>query len=353
METTKVVEKKKRGRPKLKNKEKKSTEKKKRGRKPKPVVDEPKIPKKRGRKPKKNLAEVVDNKKDITKEEQVIVHLPIKNIDINLNLEDEFIKYNPEIGEPTPYNVKNDFFVYDNKEQNKTESKIVTDKCESNECKNSNCCEQEKEDNEEVIAKYINLKESYENDENYLFNKHKISHIFLEYSICNNTKKWPSKTNIDCLWCCHPFDNMPFGIPIKKREETIHIFGNFCSPECAAAYNFDMYGENNETWERYSLINYLYQDKHPIKLAPPRLTLKKFGGRFSIKEYRKHNTNYDVDYKLLLPPIISIIPAVEELNLNNNKNSNFNILNTELKLKRSKPINKDNTLEACMNLKYM
>ena len=90
----------------------------------------------------------------------------------------------------------------------------------------------------------------------------------------------------------------------------------------------------------------------PIKLASPRLSLKKFGGRFSINEFRKNNSNYNKEFKLLLPPMISIIPAIEEININNK--SNFNILNTDLKLKRSKPlVNSDNTLENCMNLKYL
>ena len=41
----------------------------------------------------------------------------------------------------------------------------------------------------------------------------------------------------------------------------------------------------------------------------------------------------------------------EEINTNNNSNS---IINSELKLKRSKPIlNSNNTLESCMNLKYL
>ena len=57
---------------------------KKRGRKPKNknLAEEPKekkIPKKRGRKPK----EVVTSQKQIIKEEPIILHLPIKGIDVD------------------------------------------------------------------------------------------------------------------------------------------------------------------------------------------------------------------------------------------------------------------------------
>ena len=58
--------------------------------------------------------------------------------------------------------------------------------------------------------------------------------------------------------------------------------------------------------------------------------------------------------------MISLIPLVEEVNLIDNKitidnNDNlFNIDNSELKLKRTKPLPESfNTLENCMNLKLV
>ena len=349
--------KKKRGRPPLNSSEKKTDPvKKKRGRKPKDKVTENVLPKKRGRKP-KLLNNVINVKKDITKEEQIIVHLPIKNLDLdidNSNMYDSItpIPYNSyslneslkKVNKPNESNINSN---NDDTDKDDNESSFTTL------VENTNDTDKELvngEDND-IINKYNYLIDMYKNDDNMLISKNKILPIFIEYSVSNSQNKWPSSVNIDCLWCCHSFKNSPFGIPIKKNNNTIHMFGNFCSPECSAAYNFDIYSENNQIWERYSLINYLYKDKQSIKLAPPRLSLQKFGGRFSINEFRKYNSNYNKEFKLLLPPMISIIPAIEEINTNNNSNS---IINSELKLKRSKPIlNSNNTLESCMNLKYL
>ena len=140
------------------------------------------------------------------------------------------------------------------------------------------------------------------------------------------------------------------------------MFGNFCSAECAAAYNFDTKYNSNEIWERYSLINYLYGTKNnmTIKIALPRLSLKKWGGRFSIEEFRQFNSS-SRDYKLVIPPMISVIPTLEEITIDTDSN-NFKSFDpdfitktsNELRLKRSKPLpSYKNTLENCMNLKYV
>ena len=63
--------------------------------------------------------------------------------------------------------------------------------------------------------------------------------IFTEFSDANKKNSWPSKTNIDCFWCCCPFESSPFGIPIKRVGDKYQMFGNFCSAECAAAYIFE------------------------------------------------------------------------------------------------------------------
>ena len=303
---------------------------KKRGRKPKKKTDQeievPKLPKKRGRKPKEVIATVQDN---TIKEEPIILHLPLKNINTN------------EIIIPKPFI---DLDKFNSKYKNLESKDEITSNIETS----------INEINEiSVVNKYNKLCSEYSN----VIERDKVFPIFLEFNEHNKKKVWPDQTNIDCLWCCHSFDNFPFGIPIKHYEDTFYMFGNFCSAECSAAYNFDNIN-TCESYERYSLINYLYSNNKNIKLAAPRLSLKKFGGQLSINEFRKNNNICNKNYKLLLPPMISLIPLIEEVNLiddNINMNDNlFDIDNNELKLKRSKPLpDTYNTLENCMNLKLV
>ena len=130
--------------------------------------------------------------------------------------------------------------------------------------------------------------------------------------------------------------------------------GVFCSPECAAAYNFNTNGVTN-IWEKYSLLNLLYGKmyKKNIKIAPPRNTLKKFGGNLTINQFRRHNVNNDIKFKIINPPLKSVIPCVECSNNTSFSSGNYNNKSSnntaEYKLKRSKPYNK-NTLEECMNI---
>lgn len=403
-ETEPIIQKKKRGRkPKVKTDEPvQVTVPKKRGRKPKPKneSDEPKLPKKRGRKPKDTSNIDVKNNFTQINEETVILHLPIKSKLINLNMEEEFVKYNPSIIDPMPFVPEDDKNFYQLDNQNLDESikksieihEINQNDTENNEANNSNndtnLVVENKSDvdkiinefdkkndniklviseNTDVIEKYENICDSYKNlnDEGLCIERNKVLPIFLEYNQSNKKEEWPSSVHIDCLWCCHSFNNSPFGIPYKVSGNTYYMFGNFCSKECAAAYNFDNNYYSDEVWERYSLLNSLYKDfksENGIKVAPPRLCLKKFGGRLSIKEFRNINTNYNKDYKLVIPPMVSIIPMIEEVNINQDNQFDFsniskhriNKANEEYRLKRSKPLSDSkNTLEECMNLKYL
>ena len=307
---------------------------KKRGRKQKnpipEVVEVPpivKLPKKRGRKPKEPVVEL---KETILTEEPIILHLPLKNINTN------------EILIPKPFI---DMDKFNSKYKNINIDLDVKQNMESsiNEMNDSN-----------VVNKFNELCSEYNN----VIERDKVFPIFLEFIEHNKKQQWPSSTNIDCLWCCHSFDTFPFGIPIKNYEETYYMFGNFCSAECATSYNFDTLN-SCEVFERYSLLNYLYSNNKEIKSAGPRLSLKKFGGQLSINEFRKNNNIYNKNYKLLLPPMISLIPLIEEVNLVDNINGDnydnlFNIDDNELKLKRNKPLPESyNTLENCMNLKLV
>ena len=118
-------------------------------------------------------------------------------------------------------------------------------------------------------------------------------------------------------------------------------------------------------WERYSLLNLLYRKMNKkfvkIKPAPPREALKIVGGYMSIEEYRNILITQNKEYTLLHPPMISIIPKIEETltysNIKSNKNvyvplDDDRILKAQESLKKSKKKNSNNqTLQDLMDLK--
>ena len=91
-------------------------------------------------------------------------------------------------------------------------------------------------------------------------------------------------------------------------------------------------------------------------MAPPRQLLKTFGGYLSIEDFRKNCQKQDKIYKILMPPMISIIPQIEEnINIGNIDKTipidqhKIRRADINLKLKRSKPIlNPNRTLESYM-----
>lgn len=190
--------------------------------------------------------------------------------------------------------------------------------------------------------------------------------LFNQLIHCNKINKYPEKTETACLWCCHEFETVPWGIPHKYEDNKFHLFGVFCSPNCCASYIFENNQNNDTKWEQFSLLNFLYYkiygDFKKITFAPSKLCLKKFGGCLDINEYRAKFTTTN-EFILKFPPCISIIPIIEEVNKNEiqigDKQQKFIPIdknrikkaNMEYKLKRSKPINNiRNTLDSCMNI---
>lgn len=414
-----IKEKKKRGRkPKsLEQKKEESTEqakqpvieKKKRGRKPKPKSDtnEVKIPKKRGRKPLDSNKNIEVNKNVNLTEENVILHLPIKTEEIkSINAESLMIKYNPEITIPSPFSEDINFQEVNFSKQTKpkidTQNNINEDNIiqnENNTINNqevglnnqpvvlnnqaglNNQAELNNKDklnsqirldsqdslntstklNVDVMEKFENITSKYNNIS--LYEKNKVLPILLEYSETNKTKEWPNSVSAWCFWCCESFDSIPVGVPIKKLNNTFYMYGNFCSPECSAAYIFDNKKYMNDCWEKYSMLNMIYGNSEPIKVAPSKICLKKFGGRLTITEFRNICTKLNKSYKVLLPPMVSVLPMIEEINLNDDNNNidmfllnkeQINKANEEYRLRRNKPLpDSKNTLESCMNLKVL
>jgi hypothetical protein len=164
-----------------------------------------------------------------------------------------------------------------------------------------------------------------------------------------------------CFWCCHSFNNIAFGIPIKFTNGKFLVKKCFCSLECVTAYIFNKNEYVQNIWETYSLINMLslqYGNPDVVKPSPPREVLKLFGGYMTIDEFRNFSKSSKL-VNILNYPMIPVSLQIEELT-ENNINKSFIPLNidkvkkieTKLKLSRQKPLlNYKNTLDHTMNLK--
>jgi hypothetical protein len=103
-------------------------------------------------------------------------------------------------------------------------------------------------------------------------------------------RSWPVHTTVACHWCCQPFDNVPFGMPVHFDGTTFHVTGCFCSLECATAFNFGSTESTLDKWAVYTAINaYAHTVGYStcVQPAPPRLALDVFGGHLSIEQFRQ------------------------------------------------------------------
>lgn len=369
--------------------------------------------KKRGRKPKDTSKQ---KKKTNNTESNIILHLPINNKFNTLLQEDKLLTYNPKVEIPVPNQTmglnhkfsnvefinKNEKNIFENSVNeiiptaidNQLDENLIEDNdyltdtnilLNVNENKNEDENKNKNQDEEEdiVLIKKQNISISHEenwydkntDNDNFSYDMYNLikkrkeeleintfdansietQHILKQFKESNKTK-WPKRTSIYCWWCCHPFNNPPCAIPHKIVNDTYHVYGVFCSPECAAAYNFNE--SHVKIYERYSLLNLLYKNIYDdpnlkIKLAHDRRTLKIFGGSLNIQEFRKSNSNNEKEFKIIDPPMISIIPQ-QEYNFTDKFVSSFNKkkvncnINKNLVLKRSKPVFTKNTIEACL-----
>ncbi len=346
---------------------------KKRGRKPKvkELNEVDKVPKKRGRKPKEKVYSVKELPKTFfeeNKNETFILHLPIKTND-----SDNVNNPMPSLKNETNYSIYDqEFDSYKVNENNLLPTQINL-LSENNNLffDNEQVIEKpEKNEKMEEIVSNSKLKDEELKDDDTKTNKvikKNLRNILYEFINANSDKIWPDSTNIYCWWCCHPFNGVPCALPESYRKEKFYVNGCFCTFNCAASYNFSKNDDN--MWERYSLLNLMYKKLYnrnfvKINLAPPRETLKIFGGYLSIEEFRENSYKNEKTFMVVKPPLISIIPKIEENILTNNKNikNNFplvneNILNktqSSLKLKRNKPVtNPNSTLQSFMDLKII
>ena len=218
------------------------------------------------------------------KPRSIIVHLRINSSSL-----EDYIEYDPNITEPDPVS---------------TSSTVPFNKYSRD------------EDTYVEESKAISAPSSTTESSN------KINGVFM----CNKEhigiNMYPRGNSTVCWWDGHPFDCAPFYIPKRKLEDDSYsIYGNFCSPECAMAYLWNDGNIDNETrWERSSLMcqfkKEVYKDtSYKISKALPRWTLKEYGGKFTIDEYRKIHTSTTSDTQVFYPPVTADIPIVRVKNI--------------------------------------
>jgi hypothetical protein len=159
-----------------------------------------------------------------------------------------------------------------------------------------------------------------------------------------------------CFWCTCEFDNPPVYIPKHFIKDSYHVYGCFCSPECATAHLMEENIDSSSKFERYHLINNIYSKiydyKKNIKPAPnPFYLLDKYYGNLSIQEYRSLLRNERL-FLVVDKPLTRILPELHEDNddfIINNKIIPANTLLIKKKLQK-KPQTKNNILSEKFGL---
>jgi hypothetical protein len=284
----------------------------------------------------------------------LIVHLPIQSKDVSLN--DMPIMYDPlPPTDAVPYDMMNSDnpFYEDVEHLPDTDSVVVTETHQlptqhksSGSSQGSSVTSNPTTDTE---IDYYTLKGT----------------LLVEFKESAEVKKIPDRVDAACFWCCHSFTNRPVVLPVRDTGDHLQVMGNFCSPECSLSYLFDMRQDSHTRWEQLALLNRVYSEACGGRIypAPPRSTLKLFGGNLSIQEYRDIIRSHKVRVDIHLPPMVSILATMDtkpidfydaSLTKNVTETVKERLQKAEevLRLRRTKPLKAwESTLDACINLK--
>lgn len=165
-----------------------------------------------------------------------------------------------------------------------------------------------------------------------------------------------------CFWCCHPFSWKPCVLPISydAYENMYTCEGHFCSPECAMA---SLYGDASLSdvarTTRHALLCDFYRkiyDKRDLIPAPPRTTLRMFGGPLDIEQFRHYTATSEDIVLVQLPPLRLHVPNMNVQGPVRDvkkfvalSQETVDKASKELRLKRSKPVHTNvPTLDRCM-----
>ena len=150
-----------------------------------------------------------------------------------------------------------------------------------------------------------------DNDIRDIWKKLKVLEHYMHINNINNKKS-------ACFWDTCEFDNPPIYIPKHFMNNSYHVYGCFCSPECAVAHLMNEPIDSSTKFERYYLLNSIYGKiydyKKNVKPAPnPYYMLEKYYGNLSIQEFRALLRNERL-FLVVDKPLTRIMPELHEDN---------------------------------------
>ena len=265
-------------------------------------TDNKPVAKKRGRKPKggKIIQQIVSPNKFTETKPNVILHLKcsLKDLSLSSNL--------------TGYDLNSCVFsnskvYHDGINTENVPYTDITEKLPGYEIDNDN-----NNDNDDNNTDFdIQTDKNKENDIKVIWKKLKILQHNLHINNTNNKKS-------ACFWDTCEFDNPPVYIPKHFINDTYHVYGCFCSPECAVAYLMEENIDSSIKFERYQMINHIYSKIYNynmnIKPSPnPYYMLEKYYGNLTTQEYRSLLRNERL-FLIVDKPLTRIMPELHEDN---------------------------------------
>ncbi len=296
------------------------------------------VGKKRGRKPKggKIIQQVVPLNNNKESKPNIILHLKcsVKDLQSNTSLTTNIESFN--------FSTKNDLnyeIISSNHNINYNNNNNYNNVKDNNE---------ECDDNDDIYDDDYYIKNK-ENDIRNVWKKLKTLEHNLHINNISNKKS-------ACFWCTCDFDNPPIYIPKHFIKDSYHVYGCFCSPECATAHLMEENIDSSTKFERYHLINNIYSKIYDynknIKPAPnPFYLLDKYYGNLSIQEFRSLLRNERL-FLVVDKPLTRILPELHEDNddfIINNKIIPANTISIKKKLQK-KQLTKNNILSEKFGL---
>jgi len=274
------------------------------------VTSEPPIAKKRGRKPKggKIIEQVVPLNLVKETKPNIILHLKcsLKDLQADTLNSSAIESYNFDSGDLS-YEIINSSPTHNQKHNN-----CIIEGYDKNNIANRQCAER--------ITITNTLDATSESSDEETFKNHEMKDIWkklkqLEHNLHNNNIRDKKSA---CFWCTYDFDNPPIYIPKHLMKGMYHVYGCFCSPECATAYLMKENIDTSTKFERYHLINYIYGKiygyQKNVKPSPnPYYMLDKFYGNLTIQDYRALFKNERL-FLIVDKPLTRVLPELHDDN---------------------------------------